>query len=66
MVFDANAPYWNEADGIPWDDLTTADLKSALANGDSVEEIAIYLQFSPETVRQKMAELGLKARDGLQ
>ena len=42
--------------------MTTRDLKGALAAGDSVKEIAMFLQYSEQTVRAKMRELGLKAR----
>jgi hypothetical protein len=58
--YDANAMPWNEADGTPWDEGTTADLRAALANGDTVAEAAIFLQYWEATVRAKMKELGLK------
>src|SRR5262249_10506936 len=62
MPHDHNSAYWNEADGIAWSDDTTEDLKRALANGDTVEETAVFLQFSPETVRAKAIELGVIRR----
>lgn len=55
----------NEADGIPWSENSTRDLIAALNNGDSLEEIANYLQYSQSTVRAKMRELGLEERLGL-
>jgi hypothetical protein len=42
--------------------MTTRDLKGALEAGDSIKEIVMFLQYSEETVRAKMRELGLKAR----
>jgi hypothetical protein len=49
-------------DGIPWSDMITEDLVAALTNGCSVEEAAIYLQYSEATIRAMMRELGLKER----
>jgi hypothetical protein len=37
---------------------TIRDLIEALEHGDSVQEIATYLQYLVETVRAKMRELG--------
>lgn len=58
-TYDANAMPVNEAESLPWSDETTDDLKRALKYGDSIEEIAMFLQYSVETVRTKMQELGL-------
>ena len=64
--FDPKATPWNEPNGRDrgnaWTDETTEDLKRALENGDTVEEIAIFLQYWPKTVRAKMKELGLKEK----
>ena len=60
--YDPNAMPWNEADGIPWDEGTTEDLKAALKAGNSVPDIAVFLQYSEETVRAKIKELGLNRR----
>ena len=60
--YNDHATPWNEADGIPWSENSTRDLIAALEDGDSVEEIADYLQYSNETVRAKMEELGLEER----
>jgi DNA-binding NarL/FixJ family response regulator len=57
-----DATPWNEADGIAWSESSTRDLIAALEQGDSIEEIANYLQYSKETVRAKIGELGLKER----
>ena len=38
------------------------DLKGALEAGDSIKEIAMFLQYSDEAVTAQMRELGLKAR----
>ena len=62
MTYDPKAPMLNEADNIPWSDMTTEDLKASLEHGDTVAEIAVFLQFSGETVRAKMKELGLASR----
>jgi hypothetical protein len=59
-TYDPDATPWNEADGIPWSDMTTEDLVAALNEGCTVEESAIYLQYSEITIRAKMDELGLK------
>jgi hypothetical protein len=62
--FDPKATPWNEPEGRdrgnPWSDDTTDDLKRALEHGDTVEEIAMFLQYWPKTVRAKMKELGLE------
>jgi DNA-binding NarL/FixJ family response regulator len=58
--YNAHATPWKEADGIAWSENSTRDLIAALAQGDSVQEIANYLQYSVETVRAKMRELGLE------
>jgi hypothetical protein len=64
--YDPKATPWNEPEGKepgnPWSGETTEDLKRALANGDTVEEAAMFLQYWPKTVRAKMKELGLKER----
>lgn len=60
--YGAGALPMNEAEGIPWSDETTDDLKRAIETGDSIEEIAVFLQFSEATVRAKMKELGLSER----
>jgi hypothetical protein len=60
--YDPDATPWNEADGIPWSDMTTEDLVAVLNDGCSIEEAAIYLQYSEATIRAKMKELGLKER----
>jgi hypothetical protein len=60
--YDPDAASWNEADGIPWSDMTTEDLIAALKEGCSVEEAAIYLQYSEATIRAKMTELGLERK----
>ncbi len=57
-----DATPWNEADGIAWSEDTTRDLIAALEQGQSVEEIVDYLQYSEGTVRAKMQELGLKEK----
>jgi hypothetical protein len=59
---DPTATPWNEAGGIPWSEMTTEDLVAVLKEGCSVEEAAIYLQYSEATVRAKMRELGLEER----
>jgi hypothetical protein len=51
---------WNEADGIPWSATCTRDLIAALEEGDTVEEIANFLQYYESTVRAKIRELGLR------
>lgn len=60
--YNPQATPWNEADGIPWSDDSTRDLIAALENGDTVAEAAMYLQYTEETVRAKMKELGLEVR----
>jgi DNA-binding NarL/FixJ family response regulator len=62
--YDPNATPLNEAEpeGNPWSEMTTRDLKAAIEAGDSVKEIAMFLQYSEATVRAKMRELSLKAR----
>jgi hypothetical protein len=60
--YSPNGPYWNEADDIPWSEDTTDDLKRSLASGETVEEAAVFLQYSPKTVRAKMKELGLEEK----
>jgi DNA-binding NarL/FixJ family response regulator len=57
-----DAPPWNEANGIPWSETSTRDLIAALEQGSSIQEIANYLQYSENTVRAKMQELGLNKR----
>jgi hypothetical protein len=59
--YDPNATHWNEADGIPWDEDTTLDLKAALEAGNSIKGIAVFLQYSEETVRAKIKELACES-----
>ena len=42
-----NATPLNEAEpeGNPWSEMTTTDLKAAIEAGDSVKEIAMFLQY---------------------
>ena len=52
---------WNNADGIAWSETTTHDLIAALEQGDSVEDVANYLQYSEETVRAICGSLASKS-----
>jgi hypothetical protein len=60
MVYDPNAPGWNE--GEPWSDLAVQDLKDAVEHGDTIQEIAVFLQRSEQEIRDKLAELGIAAQ----
>ena len=62
--YDPNAVPMNEAEGIQWSDATTRDLKAAIADDDSLKEIALFLQYSEPTVRAKAKELGLSIPPG--
>jgi hypothetical protein len=42
--YNPDATPWNEADGIPWSESSTRDLITGLEQGDSIEDIAHYLQ----------------------
>jgi hypothetical protein len=52
MVNDPHAPGWNE--GEPWSDLAVEDLREAIARGDTMAEIAVFLQRSEKEVREKI------------
>lgn len=62
VPYHPDAVPWNEADGILWSDDTTRDLIAALDRGDSIEDVANYLQYYESTVRARMQELGLNER----
>ncbi len=57
-----DATPWNEADGIVWSESSTRDRIAALEKGDSIEELANYRQYSPDTVGAKIGELRLEER----
>ena len=60
FVYDPNAEPGTRPRAFPWSENTTQDLIAALKHGDSIEEAAMFLQFSEETVRAKMHEFGLE------
>jgi hypothetical protein len=57
IVYDPSAPGWNE--NTPWSEEAIRDLMDASAHGDTVAEIAVFLQRSEDEVLEKMAEVGL-------
>jgi hypothetical protein len=59
MVYDPNAAGWNE--GKPWSEEAIRDLVKSIELGDTVAEIAVFLQRSEAKIREKIAELGLAA-----
>ena len=56
-TFDPNAMPWN--DGAPWSAAEKRYLREALESGDTIEEVAQFLQRTESDLRAKMHELGL-------
>ena len=56
---DPNATPLNEAepDGNPWSEMTTRDFKVALDAGDSVKEIAMFIQYSEQSFGRRSGSL---------
>jgi hypothetical protein len=59
MVYDPKAPGWNE--GEAWSETDLMDLAESFARGDTIGEIAVFLQRSEDEIHAKIAELGLDA-----
>jgi hypothetical protein len=55
---DPSARPWN--DGTLWSDADIDDLMGELASGESIDEIAMYLERTESDVREKVKELGLE------
>ena len=55
MPYSEDAPYLN--DGTPWSEQSDIDLLEGMARGNSIEDIAMFIQYSPEECRRRLAQL---------
>ena len=56
--YDPDATPWNS--DAPWSDIDVEDLKNSFSKGDSIQEIAMFIQRTETEVTDKIKELGLK------
>ena len=55
MPYSEHAPYLN--DGTPWNEQSDIDLLEGVARGDTIDEIAMFIQYSPEECQRRLEDL---------
>jgi hypothetical protein len=58
--YDPKADGWNTGD--PWTESCIQDLKEAAARGETLEEIAVFIQRNEDEILEKARELGISTK----
>lgn len=62
MPYREDAPYLN---GTPWNEQSDIDLLEGVSRGDAIEDIALFIQYSPEECRRRLEQLQRDGSDAL-